>query len=307
MVSFDFNLEKKVKIASIVFAIILITFGKISNDIGVLGNTILISAVLIIGLFSIFEYKKYRELKEMEEKFPTFLRDLTETISSGVSLPKAIVLCSKYDYGSLNKEIKKMVNQISWHIPINKVLERSAKEMRKSRKMSVALRILREAYISGGNIPAVLTSLSESFEKLEEIGKERKSILNQYVVMIYAISFIFLVVIVMIQRILIPILSNPQLGYMGASNPCLNCYGAACDLCNFYRLTSFSLFNAKEENFYYISLFFYLSVIQAFFAGLVAGQISEGSYKAGLKHSIILITVIIGVFLIIYRIGIFGA
>lgn len=306
MAELELDLEKKAKIISILFSFVLILIGKVSNDVGVLGNSILLSSIIIIGTFSFFEYKKYREIKEMEEKFPLFLRDLTEAISSGMSLPKAIVTCSKYDYGSLNKEIKKIVNQISWHLPINKVLERAAKDMRKSKKISTAFRILREAYMSGGNTPAVLTSLSESFERLEEIAKERKSILNQYVIMIYAISFIFLVVVVMIQRILVPILSNPQLGYAGISNPCFTCFGFACNLCEFYRITAFSLFNAKEENFYYVSLFFFLSLIQAIFAGLVAGQISEGSYKAGLRHSIILASAIVGIFFIICRIGIFG-
>lgn len=299
--------EKKLKIISIVAAVLLIFIGLISKDVGVFGNTILLSAIILAGVFSFFEYKKYREIKEMEEKFPLFLRDITEAINSGISLPKAIVSCSKYDYGALNKEIKKMVNQISWHLPINKVLERAANNMKRSRKISTALRILKEAYISGGNTVAVLTSLSESFERLEEIGKERKSILNQYVVMIYAISLIFLVVVAMIQKILIPIITNPQMGMGGGlSNPCFNCYGASCSLCNFYRLTAKSLFNAREETYYYVSIFFFLSVIQAFFAGLVAGQIAEGSYRAGLKHSFILTAIIIGILFISYRLGIFG-
>jgi len=39
----------------------------------------------------------------MEEKLPVFLHDLTETLASGISLPKAIKVVSKNDYGSLNK------------------------------------------------------------------------------------------------------------------------------------------------------------------------------------------------------------
>lgn len=300
------DLEKKVKIISIGIAVGLILIGKLSGDVGVFGNTILLSTMILIGTFSVFEYKKYRQIKEIEEKFPLFLRDLTDAVSSGISLSKAIVMCSKYDYGSLSKEIEKMANRISWHVPVNKVLEMSIKEMKKSKKVATALKILREGYMSGGNTIAVLTSLSESFERLEEIGKERKSILNQYVVLIYAISFIFLAVVAMIQKILIPILSNPQLGLSGLSNPCFNCFGAGCSLCEFYRVTAFSLFGVKEEAFYYVSLFFYLSVVQAFFAGLVAGQISEGSYRAGIRHSVILVSLIIGIFFIMYRTGILG-
>lgn len=300
------SLEKKAKLASIFISITLLIVAYLSKDIGVMGNSILLSSLLIIFVFSFFEYKKYREFKEMEEKFPLFLRDLRETINKGVSLSRAIVLLSKYDYGSLNEEIKKMANQISWHIPLNKVLERAAERMKRSKRISMALKILREAHMSGGNTNAVLTSLSESFETLEEIGKERKSLLNQYVLMIYAISLIFLAVIIVLQRILLPILSKPEMFEGGMTSPCLSCFEVECIICDFYRFTAFSIFAAKEENFYYIAVFFYLSVVQAFFAGLVAGQIAEGSIKAGLKHSLILVSIAIGILLLLSRIGVIG-
>ncbi|MEM5815230.1 MAG: type II secretion system F family protein [Candidatus Aenigmatarchaeota archaeon] len=302
----EMSFENKVKLISFITVCFLISIGIISRDIGVLGNTILLSTILIFFVYSFFEYRKYREFKELEEKFPIFLKDLTEALSTGINLPKAILHVSKNDYGLLNKEIKWIANQLTWNIPINKVLERFANRMKRSKRISIAIRILRESYMSGGDTIAVLTSLSESFETLEQIEKERKSILNQYVLIVYAISLIFLVVVIMIQRLLIPIITNPQMVSIGLSNPCFNCVGSSCNLCEFYRITAVSIFGVEGDSFYYISIFFYLCVIQALFAGLVAGQISEGSPKAGIKHSIILVAIIIGTFLIIYRIGLVG-
>lgn len=298
--------EKKIKLTAIVIAIILLIVAYFSNDIGVMGNSVLLSSLILVFVFSFFEYKKYREFKDMEEKFPIFLRDLMEAINRGISMPKAIVILSKYDYGALNPEIRKMAHQITWHIPFNKVLERAAERMKKSKRISTALRILKETYISGGNTISVLTSLSEAFETLEEIGKERKSLLNQYVLMTYAISFIFLVIIVVLQRILIPIISKPEMSMGGTGTPCMSCSGIECFLCEFYRITAFSIFGAREDNFYYIAIFFYLPLVQAFFAGLVAGQISEGSIRAGLKHSIILVSVVVGILLLLYKVRILG-
>jgi len=37
-------------------------------------------------------------------------------------------------------------------------------------------------------------------------------------------------------------------------------------------------------------VFFHMSVIQAFFGGLMAGKMGEGTVGAGLKHSVILLT-----------------
>ena len=39
--------------------------------------------------------------------------------------------------------------------------------------------------------------------------------------------------------------------------------------------------------------FFYLLLVQGFFAGLVIGKLSEGNIKAGLKHSFILVVLAI--------------
>jgi hypothetical protein len=38
------------------------------------------------------------------------------------------------------------------------------------------------------------------------------------------------------------------------------------------------------------SVFFHMSSIQAFFGGLVAGKMGEGTVGGGLKHSVILLT-----------------
>jgi flagellar protein FlaJ len=35
-------------------------------------------------------------------------------------------------------------------------------------------------------------------------------------------------------------------------------------------------------------LFFHMTVVQAFFGGLVAGKMGEGTINAGLKHSLVL-------------------
>ena len=305
--------EKKIKIIALTISIVLAFFGYISRDPGIFGNLLLISFFISFSTFAAFEYKRYREFKEMEEKFPIFLRDLTEAINVGMTLPKAIKAVSKYDYGVLSKEIKKLSNQLSWNVPIHKALDRFAERMKRSKRISTGIKIIKEAYLSGGNTVAILTSLSEALEILEQSEKERKSILNQYTLMIYAISLIFLAIVVAIVRLIIPIFSNPMMGVAGISDPCLSCSGGICSVCDFFYLTSKALFisesyakTGKPFPFYYVSLFFYLSLIQAIFAGLVAGEISEGSIRAGVKHSLILACIITSAYLLLFRFGLIG-
>jgi flagellar protein FlaJ len=248
----------------------------------------------------------------MEEKLPLLLHDLTETLASGISLPKAIKIISRHDYGNLNKIIKPLANQISWNVPIHKVLDRFVEKTRKSKKISTAFKILREALISGGNTIAVLTSLSESLEMLQQMEKERKSILNQYTLMLYAISFIFLGVVVMINKLLMPIFANPQIAGIGTGglsiiDPCFVCSGVGCDICNFFAVIAHNFFGLEaRKTYYYVSIFFLLSLIQAIFAGFVAGQVAEGSIRAGIKHSLILTAIVVGAYLLLFRIGLIG-
>jgi flagellar protein FlaJ len=303
--------EKKIKIIVLTISTILMVFGYLTRDVGVFANTLIISTFIIFSTFAFFEYEHYRQWKEMEEKFPVFLHDLTESLSSGISLPRAIKVVSKNDYGSLNVLVKYLANQISWNVPIHKVLDRAAEKYKKNKKISTALKIIREAYISGGNTVAVLTTLSESLEMLQQIEKERKSILNQYTLMIYAISFIFLGVVVMISKLLLPIFANPAIGGMGGSfgiiDPCMSCSGTSCNVCDFFAFIAYNLFGlSPEKPYYYAFIFFILSVVQAVFAGLVAGQVSEGSPKAGIKHSLILLSVVVGAYLLLFRIGLIG-
>ena len=303
--------EKKIKIIVLTISTILMVFGYLTRDVGVFANMLIISTFIIFSTFAFFEYEHYRQWKEMEEKLPIFLHDLTENLSSGISLPRAIKLVSRNDYGSLNVIVKYLANQISWNVPIHKVLDRAAEKYKKNKKISTALKILREAYVSGGNTVAVLTTLSESLEMLQQIEKERKSILNQYTLIIYAISFIFLGVVVMISKLLLPIFANPKIAGMGESfgivDPCSSCFGTSCNICGFFALMAYNLFGLSQDKpYYYVSIFFILSVVQAVFAGLVAGQVSEGSPKAGIKHSLILLSVVVGAYLLLFRIGLIG-
>lgn len=306
--------EKRIKLFVLIISLVLTLLGYFSGDIGVFANLLIISTFASFTTFAFFEYKRYREWKEKEEKLPLFLHDLTEILASGLPLHKAIRVVSKNDYGSLNEEIKYLANQVSWNVPIPKALDRVSKKTMKSKKISTAFKILKESYTSGGNTIAVLTSLSESLEMLQQVEKERKSIMSQYTLMIYAISFIFLGVVVMINKLLLPIFANPQLAGTGAAgmsigiiDPCSVCSGVACSVCESLGFLAYNFLGLQAgKPYYYVSIFFLLSLIQATFSGIVAGQIAEGSVKAGIKHCIILVAIVVASYLLLFRIGLIG-
>jgi flagellar protein FlaJ len=281
----------------------------VSKNQGVLGIIVILSLFVIIIPQFLIRYRKFREIKEMEEKFPTFLRDLIESIRAGLPFHKALISASKIQYGPLSKEISKMSNQLTWGIPLDKVLEQFSERVRSSNRMYVAIKIIRESHLSGGDVVSTLDSLVESQLKLIEVEKEKSSTLNQYVVLMYVITFIFLIIVVLINKFMIPIFEiSQQVLEFGLTNPCNACMGMECSICKMFSGVSEGIFGIDpgEISSYYVAIFFFLAIIQSFFAGLVAGQISEGSWIAGMRHSLILVSITFGIFTILVYTGLLG-
>lgn len=301
--------NSKVLLTSVIISVVLIGLGIFSHDPGVLGNFIIISLFVILVPQFLVRYRKYRELKEMEDKFPSFLRDLTESLTAGLPLHKALISVSNIQYGALSKEVNKMANQLSWGISLDKVLEQFSERIKLSKRMYLATKIIKESYFSGGDVKSTLNALVEGQITLSEASKEKSSMLNQYVILMYAITLLFLVIIVFINKLMIPMFQvSQQVTEFGLKNPCDSCMGVECSICVLFNGISTGIFNIEGTNIsaYYVAIFFLLSIVQSFFAGLVAGQISEGSAIAGLKHSLILMAIVFGVFSILVRIGLLG-
>jgi len=305
--------EKRLLLISSLISIIIISLGFATSNLGVVGNGIILAIFLIAFPLVIFSYQRFRTLKEMEEKFPIFLRDVVESIRSGMPFHLAIVASGKIEYGRLSQEVKRMTNQLTWGIPLIKVLDQFAQRVKGSRRLVDALQTVRESYMMGGDVPATLDSVADNLTYLGDAEKERKSVLNEYVVLMYAIAFIFVGIVASINRLLLPIfqvVATPGgTQVLGLSNPCSSTAGFDTQICAFYAVPAKYLFLVADVNSisaYYTSLFFFMSVIVAISSGLVAGEISEGSMIAGVKHSVIMTAAVIGALLILKQIGLLG-
>lgn len=303
------DLEKKILIISLVVSVSIISLGIVTANTGIVGNSVILSVFIIFVPLILFRYERRKTLKEYEEKFPAFLRDVVESIRSGMPFHKAIFISSRLDYGRLSKEVKKMSNQISWGIPVDKVLDQFTERVKKSKRLFMALKTLRESYLTGGDVESTLESVAENLSVLDDAEKERSSLLNQYVILMYAITFIFLGILAAINKLMIPIFqvgTSPGGEAFGLASPC---EGNPNFICSIYALPAVYIFAFKDTmsiGAYYTSIFFFMSIIVAVACGLVAGQISENSITAGLKHSAIMTGVVIGAMLILKAAGILG-
>lgn len=303
------DLERKILITSLIISVSIISLGIATTNTGVIGNGVILSVFIIFVPIVLFRYERSKTLKEYEEKFPAFLRDVVESIRSGMPLHQAIIISSRLDYGRLSKEVKKMSNQISWGMPVDKVIDQFTERTKKSKRLFMALKTLRESYRTGGDVESTLESVAENLSILDDAGKERSSLLNQYVILMYAITFIFLGILVAINKLMIPIFqvgTGPGGVALGIVSPC---QANPNLICSVYALPSVYIFAFKDPGSigaYYTSIFFFMSIIVAVASGLVAGQISENSLTAGVKHSVIMTGVVVGAMLILKAAGVLG-
>ncbi|MBM3247790.1 type II secretion system F family protein, partial [Candidatus Pacearchaeota archaeon] len=104
--------------------------------------------------------------------FLEFARDLVEGVKSGTPINKSIVNLRGKDYGSLNKHVDKLANQIAVGIPVKDALEVFSSDIGSS-IITRAISLIKEAERSGGRIENVLDSVTFSLGQIEKLKKER--------------------------------------------------------------------------------------------------------------------------------------
>ncbi|MBU0530765.1 MAG: type II secretion system F family protein [Candidatus Aenigmatarchaeota archaeon] len=296
--------QNKILIIMTVISVGLVATGLFIGDPGVIGNMIIISIFLIIVPEFLYKYSRYVWVQDLEEEFPNFVRDLSDAKRSGMSFPEAIGLTSKSNYGKLTPEIEKMHNRLTWGTPFLRVLDIFGRNVSESKIINEALNLIRESYESGGNVASTLEAISRDMMMLREAESERESLIKQHVFIMYGVFIMFLGVAIMIIQVMVPMVEAQPVnqGEFGLqfSNPC---EGVGFFPCNLYSGVGSFLGVPEGVGMYYTSLFFLVVVVQGLFTGLIAGQIGENSIISGVKHSLIMVFISIGVFLFMAKTG----
>lgn len=234
-----------------------------------------LAVIVLVIPITLVKYAKYQKLKTIEERFPDFLRDIVEGLRGGMSLPLAINYTSKNNYGELTKPIRLLIAQISWGVPFEKAINNFASTL-KSKTINRAVRTIIEAHRSGGNLAEVINAVGQSTIELEKIKRERTSRISSQMMQGYIIYFVFLGVMVGMQKFLIPALSwgavDSSVGNIMAGSTGITEAGAI-------------------DVELYQKMFTHLAIIQGFFSGVTIGKLAEGSIDAGIKHAMFLVII----------------
>ena len=221
----------------------------------------------LIGPFGFYEYSRYKKVNQMEERFPEFLRDLAESRKAGMTLPRAVEMSAKGDYGYLTPEIRRMAVQISWGVSFSESLKRFGERLKTPLIQRTTTMVVKASH-AGGKIADVIEAAAKNVREIKILQSERRTEMKMYLAIIYISFFVFLAVI-----LALAVMFLPQL--LEASEEAGAIVGGG------------SGFSAEEYQFIYICT----ALSQAIGSGIVAGALSEGKILPALRHGTIMILI----------------
>jgi flagellar protein FlaJ len=229
-------------------------------------NTIVLGLLIVFAFPSLVEYNNYRWGKQVDRNVPRLLRDASEAVRSGVTLPRALEEASQRNYGPLSKELERAIAMFvlgeSWENSFMSLAHRVQRH-----GVLRLCTILVEANEAGGRIAEILDASVDLFSSLDQFREEEYTNMKPYMLTIYMATGIFLVIAyVVLHQFLVP----------------LNAASAGVVVKEGGMLAS------VLDIRYYASILFWASVIESLFGGLIAGKIGDRSLSAGLRHSVIL-------------------
>ena len=204
----------------------------------------------------------HKKRTETEKGVASFLRDLTEVRKTGLSPEKCIENLADRDYGCFSNDLRKISSEISFGIPLKKVMMDFLGRT-KSWMSQIVMFLLVETIDVGGGTIAMIESLARFNNLTQEVEKEKRMSVRPYIMMPYLASILLVATTVM------------MLSFTTGSIIPTNISGDV---------------TPKDNSA--ITLIFMTSVIfHSYIIGIVAGKISEESVAAGFKHATILVII----------------
>jgi flagellar protein FlaJ len=237
-------------------------------------NTMAFGLVIALLFPAIVEFNNYRWSRQVDRNIPKLLRDVTEAVRSGITLPRALEEASQRDYGPLSKELEQTMSQFILGASWEDSLMSLAQRLRRPSAPRLST-ILIEAHQTGGKMIEILDTSADLFSSFNEFKEEQNNNMRPYMMTIYMATIIFLIIAyVVLHQFLTPL------------------YAASAGA----TTQESGLLTGVLDINYYTSILFWASIIESIFGGLIAGKIGDRVLSAGLRHSVILIIVTLVVF-----------
>ena len=238
---------------AIIFLDVFVFWGTLTFD-----ELVFFAIIAAISPLTILTYVDYRWRRGIDEHLPDLFRSIVQAQETGRTLPQALEEAARRNYGPLTAELRKMTAQISWGMSFEEALLALGKRVNTVLVQRTVPMII-EASRSGGRVEKVFDPMGKFIQTTLLLERERRAQTRPYIAIVYVAFFVFLFTIVLLfKSFFVSIEQLPSLG---------------------------TALMAPED---IRRMFFHMTTIQAFFGGLVAGKMGEGTITAGLKHCLIM-------------------
>ena len=209
----------------------------------------------------------------IDNNIPHLIRDIADAGRSGMTLTRSIEISAERDYGPLTAELKKLIAKISFRVPLERALQFFADATGTTLSRRSAM-LIAEANKSGGDIQESMESVAKHVQEIQYLERKRRATLRPFIGVMYISFAVFLVTVYLLISSFFKQLANTNFG--GAGGGSVGGVGF-----NFVSLPLDKI----------TTVFLYMAMIEALFAGLVGGKMATGYLKDGLKHAILLMMI----------------
>jgi flagellar protein FlaJ len=229
------------------FAVFYITYFGLKLSL----PTILMLVLLTLSIPpAIAHSANMRPISGVEKSMANFLRNLAEIRRTGLMPESCIVQAANRDYGKLTRHLKVVASQISWGVPLRRVLESFARKV-KNWFALINMHLMVEAIEAGGGTVPIIDSLADFSQMSCDIEWETKMRMRPYIVMPY------------IGAILLVASTLGSLTFL---------IGSAAGATPIDPVSMITLFSSAV-------------IFHSWTMGIVGGKLSEGYLAGGFKHA----------------------
>ncbi len=243
--------------------------------ISVIDDHIVIGLLIVLIPYAIFYEIYSRKVGGIESLIPDFLERMAGINQVGLTIAQAIAIMVNTNLGLLSYEIRRIKRDMEWGANFTEALVRFEERV-SSPSIARTVTLITKASEMSGQISVVLSIAASDAKMTEVLKKERLIEMFIYTAIVYLSFFVFLFVVGVLATQFLPVLANitttgiPAVGAMSG-------------------IGSIPIQTINR-------ILYHACIIQALFSGIIAGQMSEVSLEAGIKHSCVLIIITLVIF-----------
>ncbi|MDS0258431.1 type II secretion system F family protein [Haloarcula sp. S1CR25-12] len=264
-----------VPVALLLFAVrVPEAFQTSSVNIRLLDDLMVQSLLVVLGSFAVVRTIYSRRVSKIESATPELLERLASLNEAGMTIVESLRRVRGSDVGVLSPEVDRIWADISMGANVDDALVRFGRRIRTT-SISRVVTLLTNAMHASGQLGSVLRIAATQARADHRLRNRRRQQMLTYLVVIYISFFVFLVIIVAVQEVLVPALPS-SVPTPDSTNR------LAVNVDQFARL-------GQVDKAAYTMVFFHTALIQAVLTGFIGGQLGEGSLKDGAKHAAVLL------------------